>query len=43
MLSRPIGRSFPDHSQRLVEHLQPEVERLREMTGKPFSGWRDFT
>ncbi len=29
----------PEMRERLVEHFRPEVEELREFTGKPFASW----
>jgi hypothetical protein len=39
--SRPLAEAELDDElgARLREVLRPEVERLRELTGKPFAGW----
>lgn len=43
ILSRPIDTALPPEVHRLVaEALQPEVEELRELTGRAFAGWRSF-
>jgi hypothetical protein len=43
LLSRPIDDALPSTlRERLIEDLQPEVERLRALTGKAFSQWPNF-
>jgi hypothetical protein len=43
LLSRPIDRSLSASVREgLVEHLQPEVDRLRELTGGKFARWASF-
>jgi hypothetical protein len=43
LLSRPIDRALSASvRERLVEHLHPEVNRLRELTGKEFGRWTSF-
>lgn len=43
LLSKPIARSLdPETHRRLVAALEPEVVRLRELTGRPFARWPSF-
>ena len=35
----PIPRLSDPQRERLLEHLAPEAERLRALTGQPFAGW----
>jgi sulfotransferase family protein len=43
LLSRPIDRELSASvRERLVEHLQPDVDRLRELTGREFGRWTSF-
>ena len=43
LLSRPIPRSLAPETERLlIGALTPEVERLRELSDKPFAGWAHF-
>ena len=43
LLSRPIETSLPDKTRNiLIEALGPDVDRFRELTGKPFPNWPSF-
>ena len=43
LLSKSIDTWLPSEMvERLVDHLTPEVHRLREMTGQPFASWPRF-
>jgi hypothetical protein len=43
LLSRPIDDTLPAETRRrLVDILRPEVDDLRELSGKTFAGWSSF-